>query len=116
MDRPSKTLVAEAGSHLGVDVVTVYRWLKRWRREGSISALAPQPSNGGRGKSRLRPEVEAVLAQSIQELFLTQQRLKPSRLMQDVRMRCLIRPGFRRHSRPSLRVAPFKLYRGQVAS
>ncbi|KPL50277.1 hypothetical protein XAXN_02455 [Xanthomonas axonopodis] len=26
----------------------------------------------------------------------------------------LIRPGFRRHSRPSLRVAPFKLYRGQV--
>ncbi|WP_199435633.1 hypothetical protein [Xanthomonas oryzae] len=27
----------------------------------------------------------------------------------------LIRPGFRRHSRPSLRVAPFKLYRGQVA-
>ncbi|ASL02707.1 hypothetical protein XcvCFBP7113P_22450 [Xanthomonas citri pv. vignicola] len=28
----------------------------------------------------------------------------------------LIRPGFRRHSRPSLRVAPFKLYRGQVAS
>ncbi|MCP3036907.1 Mu transposase C-terminal domain-containing protein [Xanthomonas euvesicatoria] len=88
MDRPSKTLVAEAGSHLGVDVVTVYRWLKRWRREGSISALAPQPSNGGRGKSRLRPEVEAVLAQSIQELFLTQQRLKPSRLMQDVRMRC----------------------------
>ncbi|WP_139137610.1 helix-turn-helix domain-containing protein, partial [Xanthomonas arboricola] len=88
MNRPSKTLVAEAGSHLGVDVVTVYRWLKRWRREGSISALAPQPSNGGRGKSRLRPEVEAVLAQSIQELFLTQQRLKPSRLMQDVRMRC----------------------------
>jgi len=28
----------------------------------------------------------------------------------------VIRPGFRRHSRPSLRVAPFKLYRGQVAS
>ncbi|PPU93211.1 hypothetical protein XpopCFBP1817_11150 [Xanthomonas populi] len=28
----------------------------------------------------------------------------------------LIRPGFLRHSRPSLRVAPFKLYRGQVAS
>ncbi|MEQ7758399.1 recombinase family protein, partial [Xanthomonas hortorum] len=28
--------------------------------------------------------------------------------------RKLIRPGFRRHSRPSLRVAPFKLYRGQV--
>ncbi|KAB0522449.1 hypothetical protein F7R02_24700 [Xanthomonas cissicola] len=28
----------------------------------------------------------------------------------------MIRPGFRRHSRPSLRVAPFKLYRGQVAS
>ncbi|MEQ7762127.1 VirB3 family type IV secretion system protein, partial [Xanthomonas hortorum] len=26
----------------------------------------------------------------------------------------MIRPGFRRHSRPSLRVAPFKLYRGQV--
>ncbi|QDI05067.1 hypothetical protein E4A48_16435 [Xanthomonas cerealis pv. cerealis] len=25
----------------------------------------------------------------------------------------LIRPGFRRHSRPSLRVAPFKLYRGR---
>ncbi|MEQ7957219.1 DUF4238 domain-containing protein, partial [Xanthomonas citri] len=25
----------------------------------------------------------------------------------------VIRPGFRRHSRPSLRVAPFKLYRGQ---
>ncbi|CAD0347387.1 hypothetical protein NCPPB940_32740 [Xanthomonas hortorum pv. taraxaci] len=28
----------------------------------------------------------------------------------------VIRPGFRRHSRPSLRVAPFKLYRGQVAT
>ncbi|KAB0511460.1 hypothetical protein F7R02_26130, partial [Xanthomonas cissicola] len=32
------------------------------------------------------------------------------------RWQALIRPGFRRHSRPSLRVAPFKLYRGQVAS
>ncbi|MBV6783614.1 hypothetical protein KWH04_24045, partial [Xanthomonas campestris pv. trichodesmae] len=30
-----------------------------------------------------------------------------------VLIRELIRPGFRRHSRPSLRVAPFKLYRGQ---
>lgn len=28
----------------------------------------------------------------------------------------LIRPEFRRHSRPSLRIAPFKLYRGQVTS
>ncbi|WP_355608345.1 MobA/MobL family protein [Xanthomonas cannabis] len=28
----------------------------------------------------------------------------------------VIRPEFRRHSRPSLRIAPFKLYRGQVTS
>ncbi|MFC7519406.1 helix-turn-helix domain-containing protein [Xanthomonas populi] len=51
MDRPSKTLVAEAGSHLGVDVVTVYRWLKRWRREGSISALALNPRTEGEARA-----------------------------------------------------------------
>lgn len=88
MDRPSKSLIVNAGKQLGVDVVTVYRWLKRWRQDGSLNSLAPQTPNGGRGKSRLLPEVEAVLSQSIQELFLTQQRLKPSRLMQDIRMRC----------------------------
>ncbi|WP_144422824.1 hypothetical protein, partial [Xanthomonas arboricola] len=32
--------------------------------------------------------------------------------LEDLREHYLIRPGFRRHSRPSLRVAPFKLYRG----
>ncbi|MEQ8042397.1 JAB domain-containing protein [Xanthomonas hortorum] len=31
------------------------------------------------------------------------------------RLQEVIRPGFRRHSRPSLRVTPLKLYRGQIA-
>ncbi|MGE4070196.1 MAG: Mu transposase C-terminal domain-containing protein [Lysobacterales bacterium] len=88
MTRPSKALVSEVAVQLGVDVVTVYRWLKRWKRTGSIADLAPHRPSGGRGKSRLKPEVEAVLSQAIEELFLTQQRLKPSRLMLDVAMRC----------------------------
>lgn len=88
MDRPSRVLVQQVGTQLGVDVVTVYRWLKRWKATGQVSALAPRTPSGGRGKSRLKPEAEAVLSQSIQELFLTQQKIRPSRLMQDVRMRC----------------------------
>lgn len=48
----------------------------------------PHRASARRRKNPLTPEVDALLSQIIQEIFLTQQRLQPSRVMRDVWMHC----------------------------
>ena len=71
--RQSVAIQAQAAK---VHTATVYHWLKLYERTGRVSALLPTKPNGGRGKSRLSQEVEAVIKDTLENYYLKQQ--KPS--------------------------------------
>src|SRR5215510_6987013 len=74
--RRTRESVAVQAQAAKVHTATVYRWLELYERTGRVSALLPTKPNGGRGKSRLSPEVETVIKETLENYYLKQQ--KPS--------------------------------------
>ena len=74
--RRTRESVAIRAQAAKVRTATVYHWLKLYERTGRVSALLPTRHNGGRGKSRLSEEVEAIINDTLENYYLKQQ--KPS--------------------------------------
>jgi putative transposase len=67
---------------------TIYRRLAAWDLHGREDALVPMKSGGGRGKSRLRPDVDELITSSIESHYLNKQRLKIKDVGREVRRAC----------------------------
>lgn len=89
MPRCPRRMVSAAAQALGLSERQVYGLIKRCRlSDGTVSALAPKSSSGGRGKSRLSYAREQVLRQIIDQVYLTRQRVTPEVLIREVRHHC----------------------------
>lgn len=84
----TKAAVQNRAAEYGVHPATLYRRLSDWDLVGRLEALAPQKSDGGRGKSRLRPDVEEVIKTTIESHFLSSQRLTFKDVAMEVRRSC----------------------------
>lgn len=71
--RRSREMVEEASRALGLHRATVYRLINAYERTGRISSLIPPKRDGGRGRTRLRPEVEKIVRDTIQSFYLSKQ-------------------------------------------
>lgn len=80
--------VTVAASKAGVSPATIYRWVECYRNTRQLSSLLPTNSDGGAGKSRLSPEVEAIVDSCIHEFHLRTQRPTIAATVQEVRRRC----------------------------
>jgi putative transposase len=80
--------VAEQARAAGVHLSTIYRWIDTYQRDGRLSSLIPTKRPGGRGKSRLPPETEAILKATIDDYYLTAQRRSPQKTADEVMRRC----------------------------
>jgi putative transposase len=79
----------EARAHTAnVNIVTVYRWLQRYQRNGQVTALLPSERSGGRGQSRLHPEVEAIIQATIEDVYLSKQKPSAQQACVEVLRRC----------------------------
>ncbi len=77
-----------AGETLGLSERTVYALLRRHRHSGGLLAsLAPQPSPGGRGKTRLPRLAERIIAGAIRDESLTRQKKRAEAVVCAVRER-----------------------------
>ena len=77
-----------AGETLGLSERTVYALLRRYRHSGGLLAsLAPQPSPGGRGKTRLSRLTEQIIAEAIRDEYLTRQKKRAEAVVRAVRER-----------------------------
>lgn len=65
--RRTSELVQKLADDAGVHISTIYRWIERYEQTGITTSLLPTCSSGGRGKSRLPEEVEAVLQATVEE-------------------------------------------------
>jgi putative transposase len=81
--------VEETAVELGLSRATLYRMIRLYRDGGTVSSLLPR-SVGRPKKSRsLAPECEALIAGTIRRFYLKPEKPKFSRLVQEVRLRCL---------------------------
>ncbi|OGU16317.1 MAG: hypothetical protein A2076_12325 [Geobacteraceae bacterium GWC2_53_11] len=62
--------VVEAAKAAGVSRATIYNWITRLETTGLLSDLLNEEHDGGRGKGRLEPELEAVISATIKDFHL----------------------------------------------
>lgn len=84
----SRSVVEELAKEAAVDTVTVYRWLRRYKEHGDVTALIPFKRGWGKGRPRISEGVESVIAKTIEEYYLTEQRPDVTSTVYEVRRRC----------------------------
>jgi putative transposase len=79
----------EAAVQLGLSLRQVRELIKRFRAgDGLVTDLAPGRSAGGRGKSRIKPEVDAIISEVLETVYLTRQKRSEGAIIKEVRKRC----------------------------
>lgn len=84
----NKGAVEKRAKEAGVDTVTVYRWLKRYKEYGEVTALIPFKRGWSKGRQRTSDEVEKVISEVIDEFFLSDQRYTITATIAEVVSRC----------------------------
>jgi putative transposase len=79
----------EAAVELGLTQRQVYNLIKRHKAgEGLVTDLAVMQPGGGKGKTRIAPEIDTIIAEVIQKQYLTRQRRSVAVIVREIRMRC----------------------------
>jgi hypothetical protein len=89
------TVVAdEAAAKLNVTqrtIYTIYTMIKRFRASGGLlTVLAHNISSGGRGRSRLPPAIEQIIATTIEDIYLSKQKRRAEDVVQEVHRKCVL--------------------------
>lgn len=72
----------------GINVATLYRWLKRFNAYGSVTALIPMKRGWKEGNKRISKEADDVIHQVIRDYYLTPQRPTVKKTVIEVFRRC----------------------------
>jgi len=79
----------KAAKELGISQRQVYKLIKRYRAgDGFLTDLAIMQPDGGKGKTRIPPEVDTIITEVINKQYLTRQRRSVAVIVRDIRMRC----------------------------
>lgn len=81
-------LIKQIAKQEKTNLATLYRWINRFKQTGTISSLVPLRKAGGRGQSRLTPEVDALLKTVIEKEYLTSQKKPVKKICLEVTQRC----------------------------
>ncbi|WP_223669838.1 Mu transposase C-terminal domain-containing protein [Kangiella shandongensis] len=79
--------IEEVAKESGVNKSTIYRWLSDYERYGSMTSLS-RMTRRDKGTRKLQPEVEEVIQNVIEELYLTRERKTQQEVCLEVRRRC----------------------------
>lgn len=88
--RSSVERVNTVARNLNISSRQVYNLIKKYRKCGSnLSGLIIKKRLCGKGKSRVLPEIEAIINDAINELYCHKQRLKASTIVEEIHKRCI---------------------------
>lgn len=81
--------VAESrAEELGIDVATLYRWLKKFNATSSVTSLIPGKRGWKHGNRRISTEAENIITDVIENFYLTHQRPSPQKAIIEVLRKC----------------------------
>ena len=85
----TRPIVRAAAQELELSERQVYALVKRYRLSGgTLDALVPAVSGGGRGKTRINQGQEALVSELIDRVYLSSQRLSAETFIREVRRHC----------------------------
>jgi putative transposase len=85
----SETLSTQIAVEAQVSKATIYRWVAAFRSTGSVSSLLPNTHlRGGKAGSRISPDVEAIIADSLKDFHDTEQKPTIAETVVEIRRRC----------------------------
>lgn len=109
--RNTKADVSKAADKLGISVSAAYDAIQRYKNSGRTDQLPPPTRPGGRGKSRLNPNAERIITDTLEKTVLKRGGAKPSKFFREVK-RALEKAGFAvSHATLSDRLAKIPEYR-----
>ena len=85
--RRTREMVKSVALEMGIGLSSLYRKIELYERTGLVSELIPRRSGGGRGRSRLIPEAQAVIASTIDEVYLSKQKRSIKKTADEISMR-----------------------------
>jgi putative transposase len=79
----TKKAVKQRAEETETHTATIYRWIKEYKENGeNLLALLPKRNNqGGRGRSRLNPQIEAIINFYIEKEYLNKQKISAKHLL-----------------------------------
>lgn len=84
------TQAEAAAQELSVSSRRIYTLIHDYRASGGLlTSLIPDRSKGGKGKSRLSGAVKEIICEAIDDIYLNRQKAPVSRVVEEVRRRCL---------------------------
>ena len=89
--RTTNAAVEAAARQLGIERSQCYRLLRKLRAERTVTTLLPATGGRRRGAKLLGDEVEAIIAASIEEFYLSRRSPRISDLMREIGHRCTAR-------------------------
>lgn len=85
----SREEAKSAGEKLGLSSRQIYKLINRYRKGGcQLKSLIPSKKSGGKDKSRLPNDVEAIIQSVIKDKYLSKQKIKISLVIEEVRRLC----------------------------
>ncbi|ADW68066.1 DDE-type integrase/transposase/recombinase [Granulicella tundricola] len=90
LDLPKRTkaLVCSRAKELGISYGPLYVWIHRYESTMLLSSLLPLDRSGGRGRTRITPERESLLLETIQSHYLNKQKLTTQNVHRELKNRC----------------------------
>ena len=88
MEHFGATEVEARAQEVGVNPVTIYRWLKRYRNSHDITSLVPQKRGWRSGNTRIPTFAEDVISKVLDEFYLTKLRPSVQTTVQEVHRQC----------------------------
>ena len=88
---PGRHEVEKRAKEAGINVATLYRWLKKYKAIGVISALIPKKRGWKEGGSRVSASTEEVIKSVIKDFYLTSQRQTVAKTVAEVERCCQLR-------------------------
>ena len=88
LPRRSRVDAKRFAEELQMSVPTFYRWVKAYQSDDRTSTLAPIKRDGGRGKSRLNPEIELLIELAIKQHHNTPRKRRVSATYRYLKQLC----------------------------
>jgi putative transposase len=97
----TRAAMLNASAELGLSRSRVFELVARYRAEPVTSSLVDRPEGFPKGRRRLAPEIDQVIASEIERFYLTRPKPTLARLQRDIRHACYER-GLRAPTRKTI--------------
>lgn len=88
LENRTREKVNQRAKECNVASSSIYNWLKAYEKTQRLTSLIYEGTNGGKGKSRLTEELEAIIVSALDEYYLSEQKPTVQKTYEDIVLRC----------------------------